>query len=127
MKTKKMFRKPLAILMALCMFIQLGGASFAVSDKVTVEVIIDCAVDCQKAQLITDALIGEINGFIGITPASSCSHTMAVTSARTIEHCVWSTAPRCRQTTYKVDYCTKSNCNYTVMTQIGQGAIHCCT
>ncbi|MCL2637554.1 MAG: hypothetical protein FWD48_04205 [Oscillospiraceae bacterium] len=124
---KKVFRRPLAVLMAMLMFIQLGGASFAVSDEVTVEVIIDCAVGSQKAQLITDMLIAEANGFISITPASSCNHTMAVTGAITIEHRVFPTTPRCRQTSYRVDYCTRSGCNHTIMTLIGQKAIFCCT
>jgi len=127
MKTRKLFRKPLAILMAALMFIQLSGMSFAVGDEVFVEVIFSCDIDYQKAQLITDILIGENSGFIGIAPASSCNHIMAQTTSRTIEHRYFTTAPRCRQTTYRVDYCTRQNCTYTIMTQISQIAIFCCS
>jgi hypothetical protein len=133
MKAKKMFRRPLATLLAIVMFIQLGGMTFAAGDEVSVEIVFSCDIDCQKAQLIANLLLGEpatSDGFIGISPASiTCTlfgHSMAQTNSITTEHRFFPNAPRCRRTTHRVDYCTRSNCDHAIMTLISQVAMHCC-
>jgi len=132
MKVKRMFRKSLAVLMAVLMAIQLGGMSFAVDDEGYTEIIIDCGVDCEKAQLITDLLNGEMptSEFQPISPSSILclfGHAWAQTGAIEINHKYWQNPTRCRQTTYRVDYCTRSSCNHVVMTQLTQIAIICCS
>jgi hypothetical protein len=132
MKVKRMFRKSLAFLMVALMVIQLGGMSFSVSDEGYTEIIIVCDVDCDKSQLIIDLLNAETStsAFNGIAPASIfClfGHSMAQTTAVEINHRFWATSPRCRQTTYRVDYCTRSSCNHLVATQLTQIRIICCS
>jgi len=129
MKVKRMFRKSLAVLMAVSMLVQLGGMTYAVGDEEYTEIIVDCGVDCEKAQLIINAINGETSTYQAIAPASIfCifGHNMAQTTAVEINHRVWSTSPRCRETRYRVNYCTRSSCNYVVTTLLTQGAIHCC-
>ena len=132
MKVKRKFHKVAAILMAVGMLFQLGGVSNAVDDEVFVEIVLECDVDCEKAQLIIDTLNGNThnNGeFTPIAPANILclfGHSWAQTTARTIEHRIWSTTPRCRETIHRVDYCTRSGCNRMDLTLISQRAIHCC-
>jgi len=129
---KGKIRKLLAVLLAVCMVVQLGGMSNAVGDESYTEIVLGCDVDCEKAQLIIDLLNGETSSseFQPITPSSIwcvLGHAWANTTAVEINHRVFPAPLRCRQTTYSVDYCTRSSCNHVVMTQLTQFAIHCCT
>ncbi|MDR2572486.1 MAG: hypothetical protein LBD23_19620 [Oscillospiraceae bacterium] len=131
MKVRKMFLKPLATLMAVCMLAQLSSVSFAVENDAFTEIVVE-GVDGQKTQLIADTITGKnsTSTFQAISPASILcifSHSMAQTTARETNHRFWATAPRCRQTTYRVDYCTRSSCNHMILTQISQSRISCCS
>ena len=125
MKVKKMFSKTLAILMAICTLAQMSGMSFAVGDEPNVEIVVSGVADEQKAQLITDT----INGEIIISPfgiACIFGHTTAKGRAIETTHRYYSTAPKCRQITYDVVYCTRSSCNYITYTQISNVRVSCC-
>ena len=129
MKTKKRF-KPLAVLMAVCMLFQLGGVSIAF-DEVYVEYEVFGIDDELKAQQIINAISGQNSGstYEGISPASVLcifAHSLAQSTVRETTHRVWSAQPRCRQITYRVNYCTRSSCNHIVYTQTGNARISCC-
>jgi len=127
MKFRKLFLKPLAVFMAVCMSV--GMVSAASNDfrtsRPTIEIIFVDDISREKAQLISDV----INGEELISPRSILcifGHSLAQTRALGIEHRVWSTSPRCRQTIYDVTYCTRSNCNHIVYTVRSQTAVSCC-
>ncbi|MDR2572712.1 MAG: hypothetical protein LBD23_20790 [Oscillospiraceae bacterium] len=128
MKVNKFIRKTLAVLLAVCMLVQLGGMSYAVGDNILSEV--DGSIDCYS-QLVANAIYGEdsTSDYIGIALANILcifGHSWAQTHSITIEHRVWSTSPRCVRTTHRVDYCTRSGCNRMDLTLISQIAIVCC-
>jgi len=133
MKVKRAFRKALAVLMAVCMAVQLNGISFAAGYEKYSEIIIDCGVDCEKTQLIMNVINGEIPGnseFMSITPTNILcvfGHSWANTVAMYIEHRHWQNPTRCRRTIYDVKYCTRSGCDRVDMTQTSQSAIICCS
>jgi hypothetical protein len=88
-------------------------------------IIVDGVECCEKEQQI----IALLNGEELMTPMSIfCifGHSMAQGTSRTIDHRFWSSSPRCRETIHRVDYCTRSSCNYMVLTQTSQRAITCC-
>lgn len=128
MKIRKRFLKPIAIFMAITMLVSLGSMS-AANDNTEVEIIVCDSVECpQKQQLIIDTVNGE-NGTIGISPASILcifGHNLATTNARVITHRHWTTAPRCREVSHRITYCTRSGCNYSVSTVISDIRISCC-
>jgi len=130
MKVRKMFLKPLAILMAVFMLIQLNSVVVVAEDEIFNEIVIE-GFDCfQKMQLITGILNGETSNFQGIAPTSVLcifGHSMAKGQSITTEHRVWISAPRCRRTTHRVDYCTRNGCSYMVLTQLSQVRIPCCS
>ena len=133
MKTQKILRKPLAILMAVCMLFQLVGTVSAVGAVSGTEIVIPADVEAQKAQQIINAINGELTisryedtiSTLGL--ACIFGHSMAQTTARETNHRYYATAPRCRQVTYKVDYCTRSSCNYITYTQTTAIAVYCCS
>ena len=43
-------------------------------------------------------------------------HSKATGEITTIEHNYYSTAPKCRETISKIEYCTRSDCDYYVVT-----------
>ena len=129
---RKMLLRSFSGLIATCMF-TLSGIGFiggAVGDKADVEIVVYGVDDIQKNQQIANALNGESSGFMGISPASIfCifGHSMAQATASETTHRHWETAPRCRETTYRVLYCTRASCNHIAsVTQIGVRAIPCC-
>jgi hypothetical protein len=131
MKVRKTFLKPIAILMAVCMLFQLIGVAIAEGEEGFTEIIVE-DVDCQTEQLIIDMINGEAttSDSQAINPSSILcifGHSTAQTTIREINHRHWATAPRCRDTTYNVTYCTRSSCNYIVMTVRSQNRIHCCS
>jgi len=126
MKMKKMFRKSLAVLMAVCMLVQLFGVSNAIGDESFTEIIIGCDVDCQKAQVIIDSIKAEDNATIMSPLCLMLGHTTAITSFVEITHRVRPAPPRCLQETFRVTYCTRAGCNYSVATKIGDSFIPCC-
>jgi len=129
MKVKRMFRKSLAIIVAIGIIIQLSSISFAVGGGESTEIIINCDVDCEKTQLIINAITGEASDYQTIIPSSILclfGHNMAQGTAIEINHRFWLNPTRCRQTRYRVDYCTRSSCNHMILTQTTQSAIICC-
>jgi hypothetical protein len=115
--------------MAVFMAIQMGATVIA-EDEVIIEIVVEAVDCCQKEKLIINALNGDDSGFQAIAPMSIfClfGHSMAQTTSITTEHRYWAAAPRCRRTTHRVDYCTRSSCNYVVMTQLSQNRITCCS
>ena len=127
MKVKKMFRKSLVILMAVSLLVQLIGVSFATERRTDsyVDVVVDGNIDKEKAQLIIDT----INGEDVVAPRSILcvfGHSLAQGTALETTHRYYSATPRCRQVTYRVNYCTRSSCNYITYTVIGENRIHCC-
>lgn len=132
MKVKRMLRKSLAMLMAVCMAIQMGSMSFAASDEGYVEIVVDCNGNCEKEQMVANIFSGETSTseFVGIVPTANIlclfGHSWAEGRSIVIEHRYWATSPRCRQTTYRVDYCTRSGCDRLDLTQLTQIRISCC-
>jgi D-aminopeptidase len=134
MKIRKRFLKSFAILMALFMAVQLGNLVSAETDNSFTEVVVNDVVDVQKAELIVNLIKGEelpTSEFIGIVPTANIlclfGHSMAQGTATEINHRYWATSPRCRMTRYRVDYCTRSGCDYMVLTQLGlPSALVCC-
>ena len=122
---KKVFLKSVAALMVANMFVLTGGGFTVSKDEVFVEIVVEGDIDREKSQLI----IATLNGEEIISPRSILcliGHSMAQTTAIGTEHRVYSSAPRCVRTYYRVDYCTRSSCNYITYTQTGSGRIHCC-
>ena len=125
MKAKKI----ISTLMAICMLISLGAVSGSANDDTEVEIII-CGVDCPvKKQQIINNIFGN-PGAIGISPASlTCvffGHILTEGTGWEITHRVVPNSPRCREVKYKITYCTRSGCNYSVGTVVGDRLIHCC-
>ena len=125
---KRVFLRSLAVLMIACMFILTGGGfvgNDVGDDEGFTEIVIVDVNCCEKEQQI----IATLNGEDLISPRSILclfGHSMAQGTAITIDHRFYATAPRCRQTRHRVDYCTRSSCNYMVLTQTSQSRIHCC-
>jgi hypothetical protein len=131
---RKVFLKSVAALMIACMFVLTFGGFTAREVAVEVainegftEIIVDGVDCCEKEQQI----IALLNGGELMSPMSILcifGHSMAQTTAIEINHRFWATSPRCRETRYRVDYCTRSSCNHMVLTQIGTPArIPCCS
>lgn len=124
MKLKKHFLKPIATFMAVCMLAGMTSGANTSNTEITVY-----GVDCpQKEQLIIDMINGG-NEEIGISPAGIfClfGHSLAEATAKQVTHQHWATAPRCRQITHAITYCTRAFCNYSVGTVISDARIHCC-
>jgi len=129
---KRAFLRSVAALMIACMLVLTGGGftmgevavDVAINDGFT-EIIVD--VDCCENE---QQIIALLNGEELMTPMSILcifGHSMAQTTAVTIEHRFWAASPRCRQTTHRVNYCTRSGCNHMVLTQLSQVRIHCCS
>jgi hypothetical protein len=115
-----------AALMIACMFVLTGGG-FTARDEVTTEIVVKNVDCCEKAQLIIDT----INGEEIISPRSiTCfflGHSLAQTLAIGIQHRVYASPPRCVETTYRVNYCTRSGCDYMTYTFLSERRIHCCS
>jgi hypothetical protein len=128
---KRKFLRFVAGGMAVCMF-ALMSMGFVVKEghnEGFAEVVVCCEVDDTTAQQIINALNAETTTYQGIAPASILcifGHSMARTTATVIDHRFWAATPRCRETIFWVDYCTRNNCNHMVMTQRSQTRIHCC-
>ena len=112
--------------MVACMFvITSGGVTAIENEEGFTEIIIEGVECCEKEQQI----IATLNGENLISPMSILcifGHSMAQTTAITTEHRFFAASPRCRQTRHRVDYCTRSSCNYMILTQTSQRAIQCC-
>jgi hypothetical protein len=123
---RKTFFKSLAVFMAACMFVMIGSGFTAGNDEGFTEIVVEGVDCCQKEQQIIDA----INGEELIAPMNILclfGHSMAQGTAVITDHRFWATSPRCRQTTYRVNYCTRSSCNHIVYTQLTQSRIPCCS
>ena len=123
---KRVFLRSLAFLMIACLFI-LTVSGFTVKEKseTFTEIVIVDIDDAQKEQQI----IATLNGDNLISPMNLLcifGHSMSQGSSITTDHRYWATSPRCRETTHKVVYCTRSGCDYMVITQLTQMAIRCC-
>jgi hypothetical protein len=125
---KRAFLRSVAALMVSCMFVLTFGGfttrEVAKSESNT-EIIVDGVECCEKEKQIIAALSGEEL----MSPMSILclfGHSMATGTAIEINHRFWATSPRCRETTYRVNYCTRSSCNHIVYTQLSQRAITCC-
>ena len=129
---RKMFLRSFAAVMAVCMLV-LSVSGFIVSevdDESYTEIIVCCSVDSDKVQLITDTISGETSDFQGIAPFSIfClfGHSIATTTVREISHRHYSSSPRCLESRYRVEYCTRSSCNYSVATLTATARIICCS
>jgi polysaccharide pyruvyl transferase WcaK-like protein len=121
MKAREVFRKSLAVFMMVCIFVQtVSGVN------TTKDIVIDKGVDKEKSQLI----IAVLNSEEVITSRSIfclLGHSIAQTTARETTHRYWATSPRCRQITYRVNYCTRSSCNYVTYTVIEDARVPCCS
>jgi len=92
-------------------------------------------VDNLKTQLITNAIYGEDVKSKGIyeeiTPYFNIlclfGHNTAETTAYLTEHYYYSTAPKCKETTYDVTYCTRSGCDFVNYVQISVNRVRCCS
>ena len=126
MLSKKRFLKPFAVFMAILMLASLATMSGAANNNTKPNIIIGDDVPADKVDLI----IATINGEVLISPHSILclipGHNLATTTVRAVTCKVWATAPRCREVTYRITYCTRTGCNYAVSTIIGEFRIHCC-
>jgi len=133
---KRAFLKVVACFMAVCMSVLMfGGFTFSDRNVSSDEPIAGCCgeseiifddIDCEETMQL---IIATLNGEILITPNSILcifGHSISTGTARVIDHRVWTAAPRCRETTYRVQHCTRSGCNHMVLTQLTQFRIHCC-
>lgn len=126
MKVRKIFCKPVAIFMAVCMFISTGSGFMTKEEERFTKIVVEGVNDKSKAQLIVDT----INGEEIIAPRSVLcvfGHSTARGTAYGYNCKVYTTAPRCVRITYDVTYCTRSSCNYIAYTEIGRGRIVCCS
>ena len=132
---KRAILRTLACFMAISMFVLVvGGFTFADTDKIgellvsgyETDIVVE-DIDCEYTE---QAIIDILNGEVLITPNSIfClfGHNISTGTALVTEHRVWSSSPRCRRTTYRVEHCTRSSCNYMTMTQTTQVRITCCS
>jgi hypothetical protein len=126
---KRAFLRSVAALMIACMFVLTGGGftmrEIAKNDGF-IEIIVDGVECCEKEQQI----IALLNGEELMSPMSVLcifGHSMAQTTATTIDHRFYATSPRCRETRHRVNYCTRSGCNHMVLTLLTQVRIPCCS
>ena len=123
---KRIFLRSLAVLMIACLFIStVSGVTVKEKSETFTEIVIVDIDDAQKEQQI----IATLNGDNLISPMNLLcifGHSISQGTAIETNHRYWATAPRCRQTTYRVDYCTRSGCDYMKLTQTSQVAIRCC-
>ena len=127
MKSRKMFLKPLAILMTVCFLVQTVVAEENRRNDTQKEIVVSGDVEKEKVQLIIDTINGE--EIISTRSNVLClfGHSLAQTRAYETTHRYYAAAPRCLQVTYDVTYCTRSGCNYAVYTEIGRIRIYCCS
>lgn len=129
---KRAFLKVVACFVAATMFVLVGGG-FTFSDvnkcrfvlEDDAEIIFE-GIDCEYTE---QAIIATLNGEVLITPNNILcifGHSISTGTARVIDHRWWAAAPRCRSTLFDVQYCTRSNCDWMVMTQRSQSRISCC-
>jgi hypothetical protein len=122
---KRMFLRSLAGFMAV-VFVALGsGFTFAPRNEGFTEIVFVGDFDREKAELIT-ALLNSEEIAVPRSILYIFGHIKEQTTVVVTEHRVWATSPRCRRITYDVTYCTRSSCDYVVMTVRSQIAIVCC-
>jgi hypothetical protein len=131
---KRAFLKVVASFMALTMFVLVGGG-FTFSDvNGTLEKDTCCyetdivleGIDCEETEQLIIALL---NGEEFVSPRSIfCifGHSISTGTAIVTDHRFWAEAPRCRETRFRVEHCTRSSCNWMTMTQTTQSRIRCC-
>ena len=129
---KRKFLKTLACLAAFgTMLSTLGTASaetvFVYENQ---EITIHGDLCCSKAKQIADSIAGQVTiDGEPITPSNILclfGHSLAQATGNRINHNVRPNSPRCDRITFRVDYCTRLGCNYSVETIISQVAIVCC-
>jgi len=132
MKTKKMFRKTLAVLLAVCMLVQLGSVSNAVGDDI--EFIVPDNIGVQKAQLIISAINGKTSTYQNVAPNNAnftCfffGHSLTQGTMIVVTHRVRPSAPRCLEETYRVTYCSRSDCDHIAsVVKTTDRFIYCCS
>jgi hypothetical protein len=82
-------------------------------------------VDEQKAKTVFNSIgNGEVSANRNIL--CSISHNLAHATIKEVTHRCYATVPRCLEIIYEVTYCTRSDCDYMVWTQIGESRIYCC-
>ena len=121
---KKALLRSVAVVMIACMLISTIGG-FTKNNGGYTEIIIEGVDCCQKEQ----QLIATLNGEVLISPMNIwclLGHSMAVGASTVIDHRFWERSPRCRETRFRVDYCTRNNCNHMILTQLSQMPIQCC-
>lgn len=123
---KRALLKSFAILMIICLFIStVSGFNVKEKSETFTEIVVIDVNDIQKEYQI----IATLNGENLISPMNLLcifGHSLSEGRAITTDHRYWATSPRCRETTHKVVYCTRSGCDYMVITQLTQMAIRCC-
>ena len=53
-------------------------------------------------------------------------HSKATGGIRITEHNYYSTVPKCKATTYEIEYCTRNGCDYFVVTNESSIRVGCC-
>lgn len=80
----------------------------------------------EKAEQIVNAMFGISDGLTIQRFASCSSHTIQTGTIKAVEHNYYSTAPRCKETISRVEYCTKSDCDYfKTVGSAGENRIGC--
>ena len=75
-------------------------------------------IPTDKLEKIVKTVYGIYDG-TGITSRSILcifGHSIKTGSIQTTEHNYYATAPRCKETNARVEYCTRSNCDYFTIT-----------
>lgn len=83
-------------------------------------------IEAHKAELIAKRIAGITDDNI-TTMGIAClfGHDKAYAYATETEHYYYSTFPRCRKSSYQVEYCTRSSCDYCVYTLIDTTSAAC--
>jgi len=123
---KKAFLRSLAVFMVACMFVLTGGGFTVARDEVFVEIVVEGDINREKAQLIISTISGEEITSIQNILCFFGGHSMAQGTVIETRHRVYSDAPRCVRITYRVNYCTRSGCDYITYTQTSAVRIFCC-
>ena len=119
-------KKAISLIMSLCLVLSAVTVGSLASDAPTnifyyennKEIqIYDDGIELDKMQYIADYIAGANENDVNseTTPYGILcifGHSLKTTYATETTHNVYSTSPKCVENTYKVEYCTRSSCDY---------------
>ncbi|MCL2071315.1 MAG: hypothetical protein FWH07_03665 [Oscillospiraceae bacterium] len=127
---RKILLKTIAIFMAVCMVVSLGGIASSESERrvpgFKTEIVFEDDVCREKAELITAVINGEESASPRSIVCLFAGHTTTTTTVYATTHNYYTTSPKCREQIYRIIYCTRSGCSYNTGSIIADLRIHCC-